>query len=99
MEFLQSLFPNPESDFALIAVFLGLPLLGAIVCAIGGTKLGRDATRFMALSTAFGSFIAAIAAFAFLHLRLRQLTQGFVDGTAAPNTRLVWKTWRWILTL
>ena len=56
-----SLFP--ANDFALIAVILGLPLLGAFVNGVWGKRLGKAAVRLMALAAVGVSFVAAIVAF------------------------------------
>ena len=44
----------PAGDFALLALILGMPLVGAFVNGVFGKRLGKDAVRLMALS-ALGS--------------------------------------------
>ena len=53
----------PEADFSLIAVVLGMPLLGAAVNGIWGKRLGKEAVRLMALTAVGVSFLAAVVTF------------------------------------
>ena len=58
MQAVLSLFP--ANDFSLIAVILGMPLLGAFINGVWGKRLGKDAVRLMALSAIAISFFAAL---------------------------------------
>jgi NADH-quinone oxidoreductase subunit L len=58
MQAVLSLFP--QNDFSLIAVILGMPLLGAFINGVWGKRLGKDAVRLMALSAIAISFVAAL---------------------------------------
>src|SRR6266498_5809209 len=64
MDLLDNIFPR--ENFTLVAVILGLPLLGAFVNGVFGKRLGKDAVRLMALAAIGGSFLASLAAFALL---------------------------------
>jgi NADH-quinone oxidoreductase subunit L len=83
-----SLFP--PNDYLLIAVILGMPLLGAFVNGIWGKTLGKDAVRLMALSAVGVSFAASVAAF----LALAQLA----DESKGEHVKLVWSAWEWMHT-
>ncbi len=92
---MQTLFAIfPERQFALIAVILGLPLLGAFVNGVFGRRLGRDGVRLMALAALFGSFAASVLAFFLLREHAHALGGG--HGEAAENPRLVWNAWHWM---
>src|SRR5689334_23128604 len=84
---LQTLFP--AENFALIAVILAMPLLGAIVNGIWGNRLGKKAVRLMALVAVGASFVAAVLSF----FVLDKLHEG--EGA---NPRLVWTAWEWMHT-
>ena len=73
-----SLFP--PADFALIAVVLALPLLGAFVCGLFGKRLGDAAVRLMALASIGGSFLASMVTFAALHAQVD------ASGSAGSDT-------------
>jgi len=92
-----SLFP--AADFALLAVVLALPLVGAFVCGVFGGRLGKGAVRLMALASVGGSFLASIATFAALH--------SFVDASGIVGSdkvvkhghvKLAWTAWSWMHT-
>src|ERR1700744_3298688 len=53
----------PANDYALIAVILGMPLLGAFVNGIWGKRLGDSAVKLMTLTAVGVSFVAALVAF------------------------------------
>jgi len=83
-----SLFsPN---DYTLIAVILGLPLLGAFVNGVWGKRLGKDAVRLMALTAVGVSFVASAAAF----IGLWQLT----ELHKGEHVKLAWTAWEWMHT-
>ena len=67
---LTTLFP--AEDFSLIAVILGMPLLGAFVNGVWGKRLGKPAVRAMALSAVGVSFLGAVVSF----LALSQAASG-----------------------
>ena len=96
MEFLLKLFPNPETNFPLIAFILGLPLLGALVNGIFGKRLGPDGVRTMALSAIGGSFLASVLAFVMLFLRVHAASVGLAEGADVPHIKFVWNAWRWV---
>ncbi|UQA56027.1 NADH-quinone oxidoreductase subunit L [Polyangium aurulentum] len=77
MEALRTLFP--AQSFALLAVVLGLPLLGAFVNGVFGKRLGKDGVRLMALSALGGAFLASVATFLLL----------------PKGGHLAWTAWRW----
>ncbi|MDP9035630.1 MAG: NADH-quinone oxidoreductase subunit L [Myxococcota bacterium] len=83
-----SLFP--ANDYALIAVILGMPLLGAFVNGIWGKRLGKPAVRLMALCAVGISFAAALAAFGSL--------AGLAEDQKDTHVRLVWDAWQWMST-
>ena len=83
-----SLFP--ANDYALIAVILGMPLLGAFVNGIWGKQLGKAAVRLMALTAVGASFVASVIAF----LALSQLA----DAHKGEHVKLVWNAWEWMHT-
>ena len=56
MKELLSLFP--ADNFSLLAVIMGLPLLGAFVNGVFGRRLGKDAVRLMTLAVTGASFAA-----------------------------------------
>ncbi|WP_437910676.1 NADH-quinone oxidoreductase subunit L [Sorangium sp. So ce327] len=78
MEALRVLFP--ASEFALLAVILGLPALGAFVNGLFGKRLGKDAVRLMALAALGGAFLAAVTTFLML---------------PHEGGKLTWTAWRW----
>ncbi|AUX23435.1 NADH dehydrogenase (ubiquinone) [Sorangium cellulosum] len=78
MEALRVLFP--ASEFALLAVVLGLPALGAFVNGLFGKRLGKDAVRLMALAALGGAFLASVVTFLLLPH----------DGG-----KLSWTAWHW----
>jgi len=96
MEFLLRLFPNPESNFPLIAVILGLPLLGALINGLFGKRLGPQGVRTMALSAVGGSFLASVLAFVMLYLRVQAASAGLPEGADVPHIKFVWNAWRWV---
>src|SRR3984957_13450117 len=83
-----SLFP--AHAYALIAVILAMPLLGAFVNGVWGKQLGDAAVRVMALAAVGLSFIAAVASF----IALSQLA----DQNRGEHVRLVWNAWEWMHT-
>ncbi|MCC6554741.1 MAG: NADH-quinone oxidoreductase subunit L [Polyangiaceae bacterium] len=78
MEALRSLFP--ASDFALLAVVLALPALGALVNGLFGKRLGKEGVRLMALAAIGGSFLASVLTFLLL----------------PHEGKLTWTAWRWL---
>jgi NADH-quinone oxidoreductase subunit L len=80
----------PPGDFALIAIVLALPLIGAFVCGFFGKRLGDAAVRLMALAAVGGSFAAAVLTFAALH--------SYVDAMGHKHVNLAWTAWRWMHT-
>lgn len=83
-----SLFP--ENDYALIAVIIGMPLLGAFVNGVWGTRLGKPAVRLMTLAAVGISFIASVIAF----FALAQLVSEDKDA----HVKLTWTVWDWMHT-
>jgi len=85
MQSLQDVFPATE--FTLLAVILGLPLIGAFINGVFGKRLGREAVSLMALSAVGGAFLAAIVAF--FMLRAGQ-------GHSEDAVRFSWTAWEWL---
>ncbi len=69
----------PRTDFALLAVVLALPALGAFVNGVFGKRLGRDGVRMMALTALGGAFVASLLTFMML----------------PHEGRLSWTAWHW----
>ena len=102
-DFFLSLFP--ANDFSLIAVVMGLPLLGAFVNGVFGRRLGKDAVRLMTLAVTGASFAAAIATFLALDgvvaaTRTTELIQDHA-GTAHEvvkhgHAKLFWTAFEWM---
>jgi NADH-quinone oxidoreductase subunit L len=84
-----SLLP-PPTDYVLIAVILGMPLLGAFVNGIWGNRLGKRAVRLMALASVGVSFVASVIAF----ISLAQLS----EQERGAHVKLVWSAWEWMHT-
>lgn len=95
MQLLFSLFPSPEIEFPLIAVILGLPLLGAFINGLFGKRLGPSGVHTMAVSAVGGSFFASVAAFAMLYQRMQQAGAGATADGQVPHVKFVWRVWRW----
>jgi NADH-quinone oxidoreductase subunit L len=83
-----SLFP--ANDYALIAVILGMPLLGAFVNGIWGKRLGNAAVKLMALTAVGTSFAASVVAFGAL--------SRVVEERKDEHVRLAWTAWQWMHT-
>jgi NADH-quinone oxidoreductase subunit L len=86
---MRSLLPSPN-DYVLIAVILGMPLLGAFVNGIWGNRLGKRAVRLMALGAVGTSFAASVLAF----FSLAQLS----EQDKGAHVKLVWTAWEWMHT-
>ncbi len=86
MEALQKQFP--ANDFALLAVVLLLPLLGAFVNGVFGKRLGKEGVRTMALSALGGSFVASVVTFLML--------PSGEGGEGPASHKLVWTAWHWL---
>jgi NADH-quinone oxidoreductase subunit L len=71
----------PSGDFALIALVLLLPAVGAFVNGVFGKRLGKDAVRLMALSAIGGAFLASVLTFLLL---------------PHEGGKLTWTAWRWM---
>ncbi len=80
----------PANDYALIAVILGMPLLGAFVNGIWGKRLGDAAVKLMTLSAVGVSFLATVIAFLDLH--------ALVDQQGDGHVKLAWTAWEWMHT-
>jgi NADH-quinone oxidoreductase subunit L len=79
METLVRIFPS--TDFTPIGIALGLQLLGFLLVALFGKRLGRDAVRLLTLSV-HGAVVV-----------LAGVTLLVLQGTGAA--RLYWTGWRW----
>ena len=88
MTLLESLFPT--NDFSLIAVILGMPLIGAFVNGIWGRRLGKPAVKLMALTAVGVSFIASLLAFILLEHAVR--------ASEHSHARLYFTAWQWMHT-
>src|SRR5581483_299123 len=84
-----SLFP--ANDYALIAVILGMPLLGAFVNGIWGKRLGKPAVKLMTLTAVGTSFAAACIAFF-------GALSPLVEQQKDEHVRLAWTAWEWMHT-
>src|SRR5688572_2845374 len=84
METLLRMFP--ATNFALLLVILGMPLLGAFVNGVFGKRLGKEAVRLMALSALGISFVGAVLTFLMLH----------EVQTKDVAARFVWHGWEWM---
>ena len=97
---LTSLFP--ENDFSLIAVVMGLPLLGAFVNGVFGRRLGKEAVRLMTLTAMGLSFLAAVATFVALDDKVgKAVHKSMVDGHEVVkhgHEKLFWTAWEWMRT-
>jgi NADH-quinone oxidoreductase subunit L len=83
-----SLFP--ANDYGLIAVILGMPLLGAFVNGIWGKRLGNAAVKLMALAAIGTSFAASVVAF----FALADVVRAENDA----HVKLAWNAWEWMHT-
>src|SRR5262249_12107471 len=89
----------PQDNFSLIAVILGMPLLGAFVNGIWGKRLGKEAVRLMTLVAVGTSFVAAVIAFLALAHLVDQSGHAVKGGsTDHEHVRLVWGVWEWMHT-
>ncbi|MFO0757849.1 MAG: NADH-quinone oxidoreductase subunit L [Byssovorax sp.] len=82
MESLRTQFP--ANDFAILAVVLLLPALGAFVNGIFGKRLGKEGVRLMALAAIGGAFLASVLTFLLLP-----------HGSEEGPGRLTWTAWHW----
>jgi NADH-quinone oxidoreductase subunit L len=80
----------PTDDYSLIAVILGMPLLGALVNGVWGKRLGDTAVRVMALAAVGISFVASIVAFSAI--------LQFASQEHGAHVRLTWNVWEWMHT-
>jgi NADH-quinone oxidoreductase subunit L len=80
----------PRDDYSLIAVILGMPLLGAFINGVWGKRLGDTAVRMMALAAVGVSFVASLFAFAAL--------AQFAGEEHEAHVRLTWNAWEWMHT-
>jgi NADH-quinone oxidoreductase subunit L len=83
-----SLFP--VDSYALIAVILGMPLLGAFVNGVWGHRLGHKAVRLMALAAVGVSFAASVVAFIAL--------AEYAGQNKDAHVKLAWNVWEWMHT-
>jgi NADH-quinone oxidoreductase subunit L len=77
----------PADDFALLALVLVLPLIGAFVCGVFGKRLGKEGVRLMALASVAGSFLLSLVVFA--------AVAGAPIPADGPGARLTWTAWEW----
>ncbi|MCC6649193.1 MAG: NADH-quinone oxidoreductase subunit L [Polyangiaceae bacterium] len=84
----------PPQHFTLLAVILGMPLVGAFVNGVFGKRLGKDAVRLMALSALGTSFLAAVVAFLALHHQAHALHDPATHKVTSV-AKLSWEAWRW----
>lgn len=98
-----SLFP--ANDFSLIAAVLMLPLLGAFVNGVFGSRLGKPAVRLMTLAVTGAAFAAAIATFIALvsAVGATKTTEMVKDHAGVAHevvkhvhAKLTWMAWEWM---
>jgi NADH-quinone oxidoreductase subunit L len=89
MDALEKIFP--ANDFALLAVIIGMPLLGAFVNGVFGKRLGKDAVRLMALGALGISFLCSLLTFALLYAAQSGGAEGQHEAA-----RFVWRGWEWL---
>ncbi|MBW2459400.1 MAG: NADH-quinone oxidoreductase subunit L, partial [Deltaproteobacteria bacterium] len=77
----------PADDFALLALVLALPLIGAFVNGVFGKRLGKEGVRLMALAAVGGSFLLSLVVFA-------AVADAPVPAEG-PGARLTWTAWEW----
>jgi NADH-quinone oxidoreductase subunit L len=85
----------PAQDFALIAVVLAMPLIGAFVNGVFGKRLGKEAVRLMALSALGASFVASVITFVMLG-KAEAVARAATTETFHPVGKLRWVAWRWL---
>ena len=83
MDGFSTLFP--PNDFALLALILAMPLLGAVVNGVFGKRLGKSAVNLMALSAVGTSFLASVVTY-FMLLEAQ---------SGDEPARFVWRGWEW----
>ncbi len=90
----------PQSNFSLIAVILGMPLLGAIINGLWGRRLGKEAVRMMALVAIGVSFLASVLTFVALDKVIGATKMvGMHDGHEVAkygHAKLSWMAWEWM---
>jgi NADH-quinone oxidoreductase subunit L len=80
----------PAGDFSLMAVILGMPLIGALVNGVWGNRLGKPAVRFMGVASVAISFVACLIAFMCLDRVVGKAEHG--------HAKLIWNVWEWMHT-
>lgn len=93
MNALSKIFPS--NDFALLAIVLAMPLIGAFVNGVFGKRLGKEAVRLMALSALGASFIASVLAFVMLG-KAEAIAHAATTDLHHPVGKLTWVAWRWL---
>src|SRR6478672_64890 len=92
----------PPENFSLIAVILGMPLLGAFINGIWGRRLGREAVRLIALAAVGASFVASVVAFLALARHVdASVHEEVIDKIKVVNhdhVKLYWSAWDWMHT-
>ncbi len=83
---LTTLFPAEE--FTLLALVLGMPLLGAIVNGLFGQRLGKQAVKTMALSAMGIAFLGAALTFLVLDRE--------ASHHPGHHVKLSWQAWQWM---
>ncbi len=83
----------PQGDFSLIAVILGMPLLGAIVNGVFGARIGKPGVRFMALAAIGISFFACVLSFLALD---KVVGAGGGEHAELVHGKLAWTAWEWM---
>jgi NADH-quinone oxidoreductase subunit L len=78
------------NDYTVIAIILGMPLLGAFVNGVWGKRLGLRAVRLMALAAVGASFVASVLAFGAL--------ADLAGREKGEHVKLVWNAWQWMTT-
>ncbi|MBW2523123.1 MAG: NADH-quinone oxidoreductase subunit L [Deltaproteobacteria bacterium] len=77
----------PADHFTLLALVLGLPLLGALLNGLFGKRLGKEAVTTMGLTAVGGAFLASVLGLV--------LVATASPGDTAGATRLTWNAYEW----
>jgi NADH-quinone oxidoreductase subunit L len=74
----------PHNDFAILALVLALPAIGAFVNGVFGKRIGKEGVRLMALAAIGGAFLFSLVTFLSLP-----------HGAEGHAGRLTWSAYHW----